>query len=110
MPLVLFPEPGLAADHSAFDSTTAPEAEDTQNGSEVYGSSENEEGSALEVEVVHEPPPKSTQVEAVTVMGSAFEATQEEKKSYASIVCLFLICYCHDLFFGQGLGLGWLFF
>ncbi|KAL3513030.1 hypothetical protein ACH5RR_025747 [Cinchona calisaya] len=81
-PLASDPEPDLASDDSAFESTTAPEAEDTQNGAEVCDPSDNEEGSILEEEVVHEPP---TQVEIVTVEDSDFLATQE-KKSYASIV------------------------
>ena len=87
MPLVSFPEPHPASDHSAFDSTTALEAEDTQNGAEVYDPSDSETGSVVE-EVVNEPQSKSTPIETVMVIGSDLSATPEEKKSYASIVRL----------------------
>ncbi|XP_071902295.1 nuclear transport factor 2-like isoform X1 [Coffea arabica] len=79
------PEPHPASDHSAFDSTTALEAEDTQNGAEVYDPSDSETGSVVE-EVVNEPQSKSTPIETVMVISSDLSATPEEKKSYASIV------------------------
>nr|XP_027100859.1 ras GTPase-activating protein-binding protein 1-like [Coffea arabica] len=72
------PEPHPASDHSAFDSTTALEAEDTQNGAEVYDPSDSETGSVVE-EVVNEPQSKSTQLRQLWSLVQIFLPPQRRR-------------------------------
>ncbi|KAK3037966.1 hypothetical protein RJ639_030671 [Escallonia herrerae] len=85
-PLASEPEPTDVPVDPAFDPATSFEEEDLHNGAEVCDPSDNEEGSVLEEEIVDEPPTNSTVYEVSMVDNADPSATQEEKKSYASIV------------------------
>ncbi|XAR51235.1 hypothetical protein NMG60_11005801 [Bertholletia excelsa] len=84
-PLLSDPEPVLSPDRPTEEPGTASEVEDLNNGAEVCDPSDHDEGSVGEEEVIN-PPINSSHIEAETIISSDPSATQEEKKSYASIV------------------------
>ena len=83
---IFISEPIPDPDHPAMELAATFDAEDLNEGTEVCDHSDSDEGSVLEEEVTDEPPTDSNQNEINTVVGSVPSSSQEEKKSYASIV------------------------
>ncbi|XP_057514503.1 nuclear transport factor 2-like [Actinidia eriantha] len=81
VPLPSDPEPIPDPDHPAMELAATFDAEDLNEGTEVCDRSDSDEGSVLEEEVTDE---------INTVVGSVPCASQEEKKSYASIMSNFI--------------------